>query len=249
MSELNKASQQLINALLGFLNNLENVVFWACTPDYSRQLYINDSYEKIWGRPKDELFKDLMVWRSTIVQDDLLNNMNEFKRRMISPGMGSMGFRIARPDNELRFIKNTSFTLYDKDNNPSIILGVDENLSPEHWESWLQNTNDTTTAPFLKEFASIFQNECGVHLPHETTPIVTTPPPKNVIYVKNEAITLTNRESQCLKLVLKGKSAKQIAYELNISIRTAEIHLDNIRRKAKCRTKVELISKLQYFSD
>lgn len=247
MNELNKTSQQIVNALFSFLNNLENVVFWACTPDYSHQLYINDSYEKIWGRPKEELFKDLTVWRTTIVQDDLLSNMNEFKRRMISPGIGSMGFRIARPDNELRYIKNTSFTLYDKDNNPSIILGVDENLGPEHWESWLQNGNDMTKAPFLKEFANIFQNECGLHLPNETPTIVTQPPTKNVIYIKNEAITLTNRESQCLKLILQGKSAKQIAYQLNISTRTAEIHMDNIRRKAKCRTKFELISKLQYF--
>lgn len=247
MKELNKTSQQLFNALFSFLNHLENVVFWACTPDYSKQLFINDGYEKIWGRPKEELHKDIGIFRTTVVQDDLLKNMNEFKRRMITPGIGSMGFRIARPDSELRYIKNTSFTLYDHDNNPAVILGIDENLNPEHWEQWMQNNDDSSIPPFLNEFAQVFQAEGGLHLPSATQPMVAQVPKKNVIYVMNEEVTLTNREAQCLRLTLQGKSAKQVAYDLNISIRTAEIHIDNVRRKAKCRNKFELISKLQYF--
>lgn len=247
MKDLDKASHQLINALFSFLNNLEGVVFWACTPDYKKQLYVNDSYETIWGRPKEELQNNFGVWAQTLVTDDLLKNMNEFKRRMIAPGASSMGFRVARPDNELRYIKNTSFTLYDKDNNPSIILGVDESLNAQHWEQWLTKSDPNAQTPFLNEFISVLQKEGGLQLANpepEPRPIVLQ---DNIIYVMNEPVKLTKRECQCLKLALMGKSAKQTAYELDISVRTVEIHIDNVRRKANCRTKYELISKLQYF--
>lgn len=55
---------------------------------------------------------------------------------------------------------------------------------------------------------------------------------------------LTGREWEVLKLLLQGKSNKQIAWELNISERTVEFHLKNIYTKFKTTSRVELILKL-----
>jgi DNA-binding CsgD family transcriptional regulator len=66
------------------------------------------------------------------------------------------------------------------------------------------------------------------------------------IFDKNgQPIELTTRENECLYYLLAGKSAKQTAAILNISQRTVEFHLDNIKLKAGCRTKIELAGKVK----
>jgi DNA-binding CsgD family transcriptional regulator len=65
-------------------------------------------------------------------------------------------------------------------------------------------------------------------------------------YIVDEVYTdikLTNRESECLFFVLRGKSAKEIAYILNISIKTVEGYIAQIKIKLNCYSKSSLIEK------
>jgi DNA-binding CsgD family transcriptional regulator len=55
---------------------------------------------------------------------------------------------------------------------------------------------------------------------------------------------LSSREWEVLKLVLEGKSNKQIASSLGISKRTVEFHLRNIYTKIEVNSRVELVLKL-----
>lgn len=57
---------------------------------------------------------------------------------------------------------------------------------------------------------------------------------------------LSKREIDCLKLYLKGKSAKNIGEKLGLSPRTVEFYLANIKNKLSCHTKPELISLLNH---
>lgn len=52
---------------------------------------------------------------------------------------------------------------------------------------------------------------------------------------------LSKREQQCLMHYTKGKTAKQIALLLNLSCRTIESYLENIREKLGVSSKMELI--------
>lgn len=54
---------------------------------------------------------------------------------------------------------------------------------------------------------------------------------------------LTPREKECLRLLLTNQTAKNIAQHMNISVRTVETHLENIRQKWHCSNKAELIIK------
>lgn len=54
----------------------------------------------------------------------------------------------------------------------------------------------------------------------------------------------TSREIECLPLLIKGFTAKQIAEKLNISYRTVEDHINNIKQKLDVRTKNELMNLL-----
>lgn len=59
---------------------------------------------------------------------------------------------------------------------------------------------------------------------------------------------LTKREHDSLELVMMGKTAKEIGIALNLSTRTIEKYLENIKQKMHVKTKSELIEKaLTYY--
>lgn len=63
--------------------------------------------------------------------------------------------------------------------------------------------------------------------------------------VKHRLATLTTRERQVMDLVLAGKFNKVIADELNISMRTVEVHRANLFDKMGVKTAVELANLLK----
>lgn len=63
--------------------------------------------------------------------------------------------------------------------------------------------------------------------------------------VKSRISNLTTRERQIMELVLAGKFNKVIADELNISMRTVEVHRANLFEKMGVKTAVELANLLK----
>jgi len=61
------------------------------------------------------------------------------------------------------------------------------------------------------------------------------------LWSENQSITLSKREKECLSQTAFGKIFKEIAYDLSISPRTVEKHLDNIKHKAGISYKSELV--------
>lgn len=59
------------------------------------------------------------------------------------------------------------------------------------------------------------------------------------------AIPLTSREMDCARLLLDGGTAKSIASELNISPRTVETHVINMKSKLGAYSKVQLVKSLR----
>lgn len=58
-------------------------------------------------------------------------------------------------------------------------------------------------------------------------------------------IYFTRRESECLVLLTTGQTIKETAATLKLSPRTVEFYLKNIKEKLQCRTKIELLEKIQ----
>lgn len=59
-----------------------------------------------------------------------------------------------------------------------------------------------------------------------------------------EQFSLSNRETQCLRLLLQNKITKEIAWSLNLTNRTTEVYINNLKNKLKVRTKQELFLKI-----
>lgn len=68
----------------------------------------------------------------------------------------------------------------------------------------------------------------------------------NMLLIINH-FNFTARELDCIKFTMSGLSAKEIARKLDISYRTVELHLEHIKRKLKCNSKLEMIAKLIKF--
>ncbi len=64
-----------------------------------------------------------------------------------------------------------------------------------------------------------------------------------VVRIPQPVAPMTQQEHACLKHVLNGLSAKEIAAKLGIQVRTAETHLDNLKHKWKCKTIKQVIAK------
>ncbi|KTD47640.1 helix-turn-helix transcriptional regulator [Legionella quateirensis] len=54
---------------------------------------------------------------------------------------------------------------------------------------------------------------------------------------------LTNREYECVFLLIRGKTAKEIGTLLSLSKRTIESYIENIKNKMNCKNKAEILVK------
>lgn len=247
---INKDSPQLLNALFSFLSNIESAVFWICTPDYKKQIYLPNSYEPIWGRSGDIIRESgLDTWRDTLILDDFQRNFDEFYRRADTPGASAMVYRVNRPDNEIRWIKDTSYTMVDKEGNPTIIVGFAEIVTSERW-------NELYNDPLIAVPKHCLLHDCidivkknyklEINIPAESKNKI-----KRTItyYFDDKKIELSPKESLCIRYLMQGMTAKQTAKALGISPRTVETHLENIRYKTQCSNKLILISKIRESSE
>jgi DNA-binding NarL/FixJ family response regulator len=56
-----------------------------------------------------------------------------------------------------------------------------------------------------------------------------------------ESLRLTSRQREIVQLLAEGKSSKEVAAVLGLSVKTAETHRDNIMRKLDCHSVTELV--------
>ncbi len=63
----------------------------------------------------------------------------------------------------------------------------------------------------------------------------------------NKLVRLTKRETECFNLLIHNKTAKEIAHHLNISTRTVELHISNIKQKLGVNYKSQLLNLYKNF--
>jgi DNA-binding NarL/FixJ family response regulator len=74
------------------------------------------------------------------------------------------------------------------------------------------------------------------------TDVISNPPRPDAAAGKNKPSTrVTSRESEIIQTLSEGKSSKEVAVLLNISVKTVETHRANIMRKLELHTVSELV--------
>lgn len=123
-------------------------------------------------------------------------------------------------DNNWHMMYGTKTPVLDKDAKP---IGI------------IDNYMDITNNPFFN-FSHLLLNEQVV---------TTTQKLKRQFTYKLtdtiEELDITDRQLECLYFLLSGKNSAEIAETLQLSKRTIETHMENLKKKLNCKTKTSLI--------
>lgn len=108
----------------------ENIdeVFWVTSADKSEMLYVSPAYERIWGRPGEELYRSPSGWSDSVHPDDV----EEIKRAVRDDqarGDYNIRYRIIRPDGEIRWIHDRAFPVRGESGEVYRVVGIAEDIT------------------------------------------------------------------------------------------------------------------------
>lgn len=245
---MRKVTLQSLNALFEHFNEQPGIVLWIRSLDYSRQLYLSQSFEKLWGVPTETLYNSPSTWQTFIEQEDLDRLIQRAKARLENPSQLDQDcsfYRIFDDKNRLHHMRCETFLLIDEQGTHIAYFGITREIAPLLWKEELNREQ-----PINKELKNYIFNTLRNEARPNTLSLTDgqssqkiAHPSSGILISNGRPVAVTAREAECLRHLSAGKSAKQTAALLNLSARTIEFHLNNLKEKAGCRTKLELLSK------
>jgi len=105
IDERRKTQEELAerNRLFDLLAKNLPSVFWVCTPDLSKMIYVSPAYEKIWGQSCESLYAAPKSFTAVIHPDDLPRVLETLSTADPKNGW-DLEYRIGTPDGGLRWI-------------------------------------------------------------------------------------------------------------------------------------------------
>jgi len=253
MELVKKLNIKTLNDVFGTVASASGVVFWMRSTNYKQQCYISPNYEKIWGHSCNELYSHPESWMETLFAEDRTNLTHAFQKRIHEggscldtrkPQVDTLLFRVIKPDAKILYIRDRSFTLTNSTGD-GVIAGIGQPLNSAQWEYEHKQLYAKNASIYSLENAVLLllsQVLQLVPLPTASKICSDASAPSLNVFYQGRPITLTVREAQCLYYSAQGYSAKQIGYCIHLSPRTIETYLGQIKQKAGCRTKLQLLS-------
>ncbi|HEV2146184.1 MAG TPA: PAS domain S-box protein, partial [Longimicrobiaceae bacterium] len=102
-------------------------VFYLNTADRSEVLYVSPAYDRVWGRSREDLYREPRAWLRAVHPDDL--------ERVVRATDGPPGreyeleYRIVRPDGEVRWIRERTIPIRDEEGNVYRDAGIAEDVT------------------------------------------------------------------------------------------------------------------------
>ncbi len=249
---MEKISIQALNALFDYLNNQSNTIFWVRDKSFNNQIYLSQSFENNFKLPTETMYKNPMLLYDLLVNEDY----DLTKKLMDSRGdkftklsNGDIYFRFINNDNKLIYVKDTGYMLMDDEQKHVGFAGFGQVIPEQQWqqEVTLQKFDDQQNPKKLlrKHVFDVLQRELNLTARNiDSSEQDGKQQNKANISFNGHVVSLTRREIETLEHLMLGLSAKQTASKMFVSTRTVEFHLNNIKEKVGCRTKIELLSKI-----
>ncbi len=99
-------------------------VFWIIDPIIQTVLYVSPAYEKVWGKPLKEVYKDPGHFREPLHPDDINRLMERFGNLHTKLEGYSVEYRILTPDGSTRWILERAYPIYDETGKPEFMGGI-----------------------------------------------------------------------------------------------------------------------------
>lgn len=129
-------SLEFVGDFLSKLAEKSENVYWLSSPDFQKIQYVSLAFERIWGRPREILYKQPELWIQYLHPDDVKTHhpIQEMRERIIELGSAARyeeNYRIVRPNGEIRWIIDRGFPIYDDDGNCCGVTGVAIDITKE----------------------------------------------------------------------------------------------------------------------
>lgn len=108
-----------------------NAVFYIVTADWNQVIYTSPGYEKIWGLPRTNLYKNAKSWLDRVHSDDREQVLADIAAKSPPsedrPNFGE--YRIIRPDGKEYWISTRVYPVYDSNGKVYRIAGISEDIT------------------------------------------------------------------------------------------------------------------------
>ncbi len=126
--EINLSLAEIGDFLSKFTEYSEHV-YWISSSDLKKIQYISSSYERIWGRSREELYTDPEKWITFLHPDDVQNyhpihELADRVKKLGEKARYSETYRIIRPNGEIRWIIDNGFPIFNDKGDCIGISGV-----------------------------------------------------------------------------------------------------------------------------
>jgi len=108
-------------------DNLQDVI-WISSPDLRRVLYVNPSYERIWGRPAQAIYDDSSNWIVGIHPEDR-PRIEELWRSGRLGSQFELEYRIQRSDGSIRWVRDRGFPVETAPGKVICVAGIAEDIT------------------------------------------------------------------------------------------------------------------------
>jgi PAS domain S-box-containing protein len=101
---------------------------WLSSADEQRMLYVSPAFEKIYGRPSEELVRDPSLWLKAVHEEEkavALQGQSELRRT----GRSEREYRIERPDGALRWVRDRRRNIVGTDGAVLMVGGMVEDVT------------------------------------------------------------------------------------------------------------------------
>lgn len=132
-SERKRAEAALRESEARFRQLAETIqeVFWLADPVENKIIYVSPAYEEIWGRSREDLCSQRFAWLDGIHPDD---RERVTQLIAIDPSMSGYDqeYRIIRPDDSIRWIRDKAFPVRNDAGEVERIAGVARDVTSHH---------------------------------------------------------------------------------------------------------------------
>jgi PAS domain S-box-containing protein len=114
-------------------------VFYLVDWPEPRFIYVSPAFESIWGTKPNVLYHEPSFWTALIHPDDQQRVATSLQEQ-IPTGEWTADYRILRPDNSVRWIRDRAFAIRDAFGNVHRLAGVAEDITERHQAETAEQT-------------------------------------------------------------------------------------------------------------
>jgi len=108
-----------------------NRCFFLIDPESQSLVYISPAFDRLWGRSRDELYRDASAWYRTIHPEDVERCRQAADVRLAGPDgrYPPFEYRIHRPTGEERWIRGNVFQCRNGNSGDALLCGIAEDIT------------------------------------------------------------------------------------------------------------------------